>query len=100
MFLRVCGDFESTTAVLLYDPTHFVHLFCFVFRQNEASAIVTWTSTGTAFGILDNAAFGQDVLSSYFKRESAGILVPGCVSCGCCVAPCETHDKPRLHPND
>ncbi|CAM9698083.1 unnamed protein product, partial [Ectocarpus sp. 12 AP-2014] len=37
--------------------------------KNEASAIVTWTSTGTAFGILDNAAFGQDVLSSYFKHN-------------------------------
>ncbi|CAM9146287.1 unnamed protein product, partial [Pylaiella littoralis] len=37
--------------------------------KSEAANIVTWTSTGTAFGILDNAAFGQDVLSSYFKHN-------------------------------
>ncbi|CAM9805257.1 unnamed protein product, partial [Hapterophycus canaliculatus] len=30
---------------------------------------VTWTSTGTAFGILDNTAFANDVLSSYFKHN-------------------------------
>lgn len=44
----------------------FRHIFS---RQNEAATIVTWTSTGTAFGILDNTAFANDVLSSYFKRE-------------------------------
>lgn len=58
--------FESTAPLICGSVVVIV-----VFAQNEASAIVTWTSTGTAFGILDNAAFGQDVLSSYFKRESS-----------------------------
>eukprot|EP00752_Nemacystus_decipiens_P002902 g2700.t1 len=38
-------------------------------NQNEPPTVVTWTRTGTAFGILDNAAFGRDVLSSYFKHN-------------------------------
>lgn len=38
--------------------------------QKESAAIVMWTSTGTAFGIRDMAAFRQDVLTCYFKRES------------------------------
>eukprot|EP00903_Cladosiphon_okamuranus_P007768 g7523.t1 len=37
--------------------------------KNEPKSVVTWTRTGTAFGILDNEAFGRDVLSSYFKHN-------------------------------
>eukprot|EP00903_Cladosiphon_okamuranus_P006531 g6382.t1 len=37
--------------------------------KKESSAIVMWTSTGTAFGIRDMASFRQDVLTCYFKHN-------------------------------
>ncbi|CAM9325724.1 unnamed protein product, partial [Choristocarpus tenellus] len=37
--------------------------------KREPSHIVTWTSTGTAFGIRDMTVFRQDVLTRYFKHN-------------------------------
>ncbi|CAM9327837.1 unnamed protein product, partial [Discosporangium mesarthrocarpum] len=37
--------------------------------KKESASIVTWTSTGTAFGIRDMAVFRQDVLTRYFKHN-------------------------------